>query len=81
MRWEQSYEYLPIVIYNYRVVITRTLYIFLSYVATPHKNKATLLVKRSSETRSGDFLHFGQPFKAGGDNFFTQITHIVRQLL
>ena len=29
----------------------------------------------------GDFLHFGQPFKAGGNNYFTQIAHIVRQFL
>ena len=32
-------------------------------------------------TRFGDFLHFGQPFKAGGSNYFTQIAHIVRQFL
>ena len=32
-----------------------------------------------SVTRLGDFLHFGQPFKAGGNNFFTQITDIIRQ--
>ena len=29
----------------------------------------------------GRFLHFGQPFKAGGNNCFTQIAHIVRQFL
>ena len=29
----------------------------------------------------GRFLHFGQPFKAGGNNYFTQIAHIVRQFL
>ena len=29
-----------------------------------------------SVTRFGDYLHFGQPFKAGGNN---QFTHIVRQ--
>ena len=34
-----------------------------------------------SVTRDGDFLHFGQPFKAGGNNYFTQITHIVWQFL
>ena len=34
-----------------------------------------------SVTRLGDFLHFGQPFKAGGNNYFTQITHIVWQIL
>ena len=25
------------------------------------------------------FFNFGQPFKAGGNNYFTQIAHIVRQ--
>ena len=27
----------------------------------------------------GDFLLFGQAFKVGGNNYFTQIAHIVRQ--
>ena len=31
---------------------------------------------KSSVTRLGDFLHFGQPFKAGGNNYLTQIAHI-----
>ena len=35
----------------------------------------------ASMTRLGDFLHFGQPFKASGDSYFTQIIHIVRQFL
>ena len=35
----------------------------------------------ASVTRLGDFLQFGQPFKAGGNNYFTQITHIARQFL
>ena len=30
-----------------------------------------------SVTRLGDFLDFGQPFKAGCNNYFTQIVHIV----
>ena len=34
-----------------------------------------------SVTRLGDFLHFGQQFKAGGKNYFTQIAHIVREFL
>ena len=34
-----------------------------------------------SVTRLGDFLHFGQPFKAGGNNYFTQTSYIVRQFL
>ena len=29
----------------------------------------------------GRFLHFGQPFKTGGNKYFTQIAHIVRQFL
>ena len=34
-----------------------------------------------SVTRLADFLHFGQPFKDGGKNYFTQITYIGRQIL
>ena len=34
-----------------------------------------------SVTRLGDFLHFGQPFKVGGNNYFTQITHIAMKFL
>ena len=34
-----------------------------------------------SVTRLGDFLHFGQQFKASGNNYFTQIAHIFRQFL
>ena len=32
-----------------------------------------------SVTRLADFFHFGQQFKAGGNNCLTQIAHIVRQ--
>ena len=35
----------------------------------------------ASVTRLGDILHFGQPFKAGVNNYFTRIAHIVRQFL
>ena len=35
----------------------------------------------SSVTRLGDFFNFGQPFKAGGNNYFTQMANIVRQFL
>ena len=28
-------------------------------------------------TRLGDLLHFGQLFKAGGNNYFAQIAHIL----
>ena len=34
-----------------------------------------------SVTRFGDFLHFGQPFKAFGNNNFAQIFYILRQFL
>ena len=30
-----------------------------------------------SLTRLGDLLHFGHLFKASGNNFFAQITHIL----
>ena len=29
----------------------------------------------------GQFLHFGQSFKVGGNNYFTQITHIVMRFI
>ena len=35
----------------------------------------------SSVTRLGDLLHFGQLFKAYGNNYFAQIAHIFRQFL
>ena len=35
----------------------------------------------TSVTIFGDLLDFGQPFKASGNNYFTQIVHIVRQFL
>ena len=31
----------------------------------------------SSFTRLGDFLHFGQLFKAYGNNYFAHIAHIL----
>ena len=33
-----------------------------------------------SVTRLGDFLDFGQLFKAFGTNYFAQISHILRQI-
>ena len=33
----------------------------------------------ASVTRLGDFLLFGKLFKAGGNNYSTQIAHFVRQ--
>ena len=35
----------------------------------------------SSVTRYGDFLDFGPLFKAFGNNYFAQISHILRQFL
>ena len=35
----------------------------------------------SSVTRLGDFLHFGQQFKAFGNNKFAQISYILSQFL
>ena len=35
----------------------------------------------SSVTRLGDFLHFGQPFKAFDNNNFAQISYILSQFL
>ena len=35
----------------------------------------------TSVTRFGDFLDFGQFFKAFGNNYFAQILHILRQFL
>ena len=36
---------------------------------------------KTSVTRLGNFLHFGQQFKAGGNNYFNQIAHIVSLFL
>ena len=35
----------------------------------------------ASVTRLGDFLHFGQRFKAFGNNKFAQISCILRQFM
>ena len=40
-----------------------------------------LSIGEFSVTRLGDFLHFGRSFKSGGNNYFSQIAHIVRQFL
>ena len=34
-----------------------------------------------SMTRLGNFLHFGQLFKSFGNNYFAQISHILKQFL
>ena len=44
-----------------------------------HALKVRLVVVLTSVTRLGDLLHFRQPFKASGNNYFTQYAHIVRQ--
>ena len=41
-------------------------------------NNKSFEVDSSQCDQIGQFLHFGQPFKAGGNNNFTQITCIVR---
>ena len=35
----------------------------------------------NSVTRLGDLMHFGQLFKASGNNYFAQIAHIFMQFL
>ena len=42
---------------------------------------ATIISTRHQCDQIGQFLHFGQPFKAGGNYYFTQIAHILRQFL
>ena len=37
------------------------------------------LISKTSVTRSGDLLDFGQLFKAFGNNWFAQISHVHRQ--
>ena len=45
-------------------------------------DKYTLLKLANEQCdQIGGFLHFWQPFKVGGNNYFTQITYIVRQFL
>ena len=50
-------------------------YISLSFSLSP----AHILLDTDSVTRLGDFLDFGQVFKAIGNNKFAQISHILRQ--
>ena len=47
---------------------------FQCVVACPKTEEIEII---ASVTRFGNFLHFEQPFKAGGNNYFTQITHIL----
>ena len=39
--------------------------------------KSVVKTIESSVTRLGDLLHFGQLFKACGNNYFAQIAHIL----
>ena len=44
----------------------------------PRQTKVTLNWRtKVSVTRLGDFLHFGQPFKACGNNYFALFAHIL----
>ena len=43
--------------------------------------KIETLMLGGSVTRLGNLFHFGQPFKASGNTYFTQIAHIIRQFL
>ena len=45
----------------------------------PYAHQQYLYVKYASVTRLGDLLHFGQLFKACGNNYFAHITHILIQ--
>ena len=40
-----------------------------------------ILLHLSSVTRLGNLLDFGQSFKAFGNNYFAQISYILRQFL
>ena len=46
-------------------------FVFL-FLLTSHRDLSTVSV-----TRLGDLLHFGQLFKASGNNYFAQIAHIL----
>ena len=50
-----------------------------SYNSFPTSFPNLLLIP--SVTRFGDFLDFGQLFKAFGNNYFAQISYILRQIL
>ena len=41
----------------------------------------TMMMSSASEARVEDLLDFGQLFKAFGNNYFAQISHILRQFL
>ena len=60
------------------VIKISQLYIWKANLNVRSDNNMLLL---SSMTRLGDLLHFGQLFKAFGNNYFDQISHILRQFL
>ena len=67
---------------NYRSILFMTR--FMTCIKSEYFQESNLLSSftvLASVARLGDFLHFGQPLKAGGNNYFTQSTHIVRQFL
>ena len=55
---------------------------FKKFLITSDKNEEEEDLRLvNSVTRLGDFLHFGQLFKAYGNNYFAQIAHSCRQFL
>ena len=53
----------------------------LAKLKSDHFNSILLIGLAVSVTRLDDLLHFGQLFKACGNNYLTQISHILRQFL
>ena len=51
-----------------------------SHLIKDKDNIVSLLIDNQCD-QIGRFLHFGQPFKAGGNNYFTPIAHIIGQFL
>ena len=79
---DMNYNY----IYNYlQLSLSLSLTRHSVHSQTPSRQVARSNILRGtvviSVTRLGDFLHFGQSFKDGGNNYFTQIDHIVIQFL
>ena len=50
-------------------------------VYTSNNTKIYIRYPITSVTRLGDLLHFGQLFKACGNNYFAQIVHIFKDFL
>ena len=62
-------------------ILITTLSFWVSSWLVKLETSRTVILPLTSVTRLGDLLHFGQLFKAGGNNCFAQIAHIVRQFL